>query len=197
MSQADAGPDAGPMMPEADDVTRLRRVWGWILLLGVVLLLLGFGAIGHMMTATEILVLVYGAILLAGGVVQLAYAVWARSGSAFFLLLLDGLLSLVLGGLLVANVPLGAAVITLVLGIYFLVGGALRLITSLAWAMPHRPWQFLSGLVAVALGVLVLMKWPSDTWWFLGLYVGVSLIFNGWSLIMLALVARRMLPKTT
>ncbi len=198
MSQADAGPMVpGPVMPGPEDTVRLRRIWGWVLVLGVVLLILGFAAIGHVLTASEILVLVYGGILLLGGMVQAASAVWVRSWSAFFLLLLDGLLSLVLGGVLLANPLLGMAILTLILGIYFIVGGVLRIAASLAWAMPHRPWQILSGLVGVALGVLVLFKWPADSWWFLGLWVGVNLIFYGWSLIMLALVARRILPKTT
>jgi uncharacterized membrane protein HdeD (DUF308 family) len=196
MSQTDAGPDVGPMMPGPEDTTELRRRWGWILVLGVVLLLLGFGAIGHVVLAGEALALVFGAILLAGGVTQMMYAVWVRRWSGFFLLLLDGLLSVVLGGLVLAYPTLGGLVLALVMGIYFLVGGALRVVTALAWAMPHRGWQVFSGLVAVALGVLVLVNWPGNVWAFLGLYVGVSLLFNGWSLIMLALVARRMLPKT-
>jgi uncharacterized membrane protein HdeD (DUF308 family) len=197
MSTADAGPDAGPIMPGPDDTTELRRRWGWVLVLGVVLLLLGFGAISHVLLAGNIIVLVYGAILLGSGVMEMAFAVWARRWSGFFFLLLDGLLSVVLGGVLLSNPTLGMDILTLVLGIYFLVGGALHIAESLAWPRPHRLWELLSGLVGVALGVVVLLKWPTDSWWFLGLYVGINLIFIGWSLIMLALVARRMIPKTT
>jgi uncharacterized membrane protein HdeD (DUF308 family) len=193
MSQADAGPTL-PLLEE--DTKELRRRWGWILLLGVVLLILGFAAIGHMMLASQIVVLIYAGILLGSGVMEIAFAVWARRWSGFFFLLLDGLLSAVLGGLLLAYPTLAMAILTLILGIYFLVGGALHLAESVMWPRPHRLWEFLSGLASVALGVLVLMKWPTDSWEFLGLYLGVSLVFNGWSLIMLALVARRFLVTT-
>jgi uncharacterized membrane protein HdeD (DUF308 family) len=185
--------DVGPSMPGPEDTKELRRRWGWILVLGVVLLILGLVAIGHVLTATVIVVFLYGWLLVISGALETAYAIWARRWSGFFLLLLDGVLSLFLGILLLRFPVEGIAILTFILAIFFLIGGTLRLLTSLVWALPHRVWQFLSGLVAVGLGAYVLVQWPWDSWWFPGLFVGVELAVNGWSLIMLALVARRFL----
>jgi uncharacterized membrane protein HdeD (DUF308 family) len=185
--------DAGPSMPGPEDWKELRRRWGWILLVGVVLVILGLIAIGHVLTAAVISVFVYGCLLAISGGVETLYAVWARHWSGFFLLLLDGMLSLLVGILLLRFPIASIAILTFVLAIFFIFGGSMRLVAALVWAFPHRIWQFLSGLVGIALGVLVLLQWPEDSWWFFGLFVGIELVFNGWSLIMLSLLARRFL----
>jgi uncharacterized membrane protein HdeD (DUF308 family) len=42
----------------------------------------------------------------------------------------------------------------------------------------------------VVLGVLIWAQWPASGLWVIGLLVGIQLLFTGWSLVMLALVAR-------
>jgi uncharacterized membrane protein HdeD (DUF308 family) len=48
-----------------------------------------------------------------------------------------------------------------------------------------------SGIVSVILGVLIWAQWPVSGLWVIGLLVGIQLLFTGWSLVMLALAARR------
>jgi uncharacterized membrane protein HdeD (DUF308 family) len=55
-----------------------------------------------------------------------------------------------------------------------------------------RGWFLLDGLVGVLLGVLIWADWPSDASWMIGLFVGVRLVFAGWTMIMLALASRRL-----
>jgi uncharacterized membrane protein HdeD (DUF308 family) len=52
------------------DVLRLRKCWPWFLALGLAMILLGFVAIGSQFVATLASVLVFGYLLLAGGVAQ-------------------------------------------------------------------------------------------------------------------------------
>jgi uncharacterized membrane protein HdeD (DUF308 family) len=51
-------------------------------------------------------------------------------------------------------------------------------------------WPLFSGLISVALGVLILMEWPESGLWVIGLFIAIELIFNGWSYIFVALAAR-------
>jgi uncharacterized membrane protein HdeD (DUF308 family) len=185
--------EVGPVTPGVDDRRELRRLWIWVLLLGVVLFLLGLAALAHVFTATVLSVLVYGWLLLAGGVVQTVYAVWARRWSGFFLYLLDGLLCLLVGAFLVRHPVLGADILTFFLAVFFFIGGFLHVLASLIWGLPHRFWEVITGLITVALGVLIWSGWPDTSYWTIGLFVGVELLFNGWSLIMLAVIARRAL----
>ena len=57
----------------------------------------------------------------------------------------------------------------------------------------HDSWGWLlaSGILSVLLGVLIWAQWPASGLWVIGLLVGIQLLFTGWSLVMLALAARR------
>ena len=53
-------------------------------------------------------------------------------------------------------------------------------------------WLLFSGLLGIAVGLLIWLGWPSSATWALGLLVGIELIFAGWSLMLLGLAARRL-----
>lgn len=58
---------------------------------------------------------------------------------------------------------------------------------------PHANWGWIvaAGAVAAILGLMIVLQWPWATVWVLGTLAGVSLIFSGWSYIMVAMAARR------
>ena len=58
---------------------------------------------------------------------------------------------------------------------------------------PHAAWGWIvaAGALAIVVGVMILASWPSSAAWVLGTLAGISLIFSGWSYIMIALAARR------
>jgi uncharacterized membrane protein HdeD (DUF308 family) len=58
--------------------------------------------------------------------------------------------------------------------------------------MPTWGWLLADGIVSVALGLMIAVHWPSTAAWALGLLVGVSLIFNGLSLLLIGSSAERM-----
>jgi uncharacterized membrane protein HdeD (DUF308 family) len=185
----------GVPSPGTDDIRELRRLWLWVLLLGLAMTVLGMVALGHIFLATELSVLVYGYLMLIGGAMQIGYAVWACRWSGFFLYLLEGALFLFIGAVLVRHPLLGAAVLTFFLAIFFLIEGTMRVVAALVWPFPNRFWQFLTGFITVALGVLIWRGWPDDTVWTIGLFVGIDLLFNGWSLLLLGFIARRSLAQ--
>lgn len=51
----------------------------------------------------------------------------------------------------------------------------------------------LNGIVTLILGIMVLNRFPSSAIWLIGLYVGISLLLSGISLLAAALVPRRVL----
>lgn len=48
------------------------------------------------------------------------------------------------------------------------------------------------GIVNLLLGIAIWRQWPVAGLWVIGLFVGIDMIFNGWSLVMLALAAKKL-----
>jgi len=93
--------------------------------------------------------------------------------------LLSALLRGITGYLLVRYPAIGAGGLTLVLGSFFLVGGLFRAIGSAMVRLPKWGWGVFSGVVAFMLGTMVLWQIPNMTPWFIGLSVGIDMIFDG------------------
>ena len=184
----------GIILPGLDSA---RNNWGWVLTLGILLVLLGVFATSAAITTTMLTVLVIGILLLVSGVFEIGSAFRNARYGAFWMHLFEGILDLVCGALLVRYPAAGALTLTLVLAIFFLVGGAMRTFSALMTDLPSGGWAVLSGIVDVILGVFLLLHWPISGLWFLGLAVGIGLIFRGawWSAFALAVHKTPKLPS--
>jgi len=182
----------GPLSSTELSLEQLGRRWGWLLALGIVMLVAGFAAVLFPVLATLAAEIVLGAIFLLVGIVEIAQGLELRRSRGFWLALLLGLVTMGLGLLLLLFPLEGIVSLTLVIAILFLISGVLRVL--MAWRL--RPsanwgWLMLSGVLALILGALVLAQWPEASLWFLGVLVGVDLIFSGWWMVYLAIAARR------
>src|SRR2546430_14603659 len=91
-----------------EEYLRLHRCWACFLVLGIVVMVVGVMAIGAAFIATFTTILAFGALLLAGGVVQIVNAFLGRGWRGFFVHLLVGVIHLIVGTLML-EYPLGAA----------------------------------------------------------------------------------------
>jgi uncharacterized membrane protein HdeD (DUF308 family) len=185
-----------PLSPFATELQELRRNWGWFLVLGIGLILLGTLAIGASCIATLATVWTFGILILIGGVVEIAGSFRAQRWSGFFLHVLAGVLYLVVGFFMLAHPVEAAAGLTLMLAALFLAGGLFRIILSLSHRFPGWGWTLLNGVITLLLGILIWRRWPEASYWVIGLFMGIELIFAGWSWVMLALAVRNV-PKET
>lgn len=182
------------LMPTPLDLQELHRHWGWWLALGLILICLGTLALGWSVLVTLVSVIFFGWILLIAGVMEAIQAFRQRRWSGFFLHLLNGILAVVVGLLLLINPGAGALVLTLLLAMFFIVAGIFRIVAALHLRFPTWGWHLVSGCVTLILGILIWAQWPVSGLWVIGLFVGIDLIFSGWSRIMLALAARNLPP---
>ncbi len=53
-----------------------------------------------------------------------------------------------------------------------------------------------SGIITLILGILVWAQWPVSGLWIIGLFIGIHLIFAGWTQVMLAFGARSLPAET-
>jgi uncharacterized membrane protein HdeD (DUF308 family) len=166
--------------------------WGWFLALGIVLVLAGVAAIAFPLLSTIAAKIALGWIFLAGGVMLLIHAFSIKEWRGFLLELLIGVLYLIAGGWLAFFPFTGIITLTILLAALFLAEGVLEVIMAVR-VRPHEGWVWLllSGLVAVAVGVLIAYELPSSATWAIGLLAGVNLLSTGVSFIVLALAGRR------
>ncbi|HJZ58125.1 MAG TPA: HdeD family acid-resistance protein [Gemmataceae bacterium] len=175
-----------------EEVQDLRRNWGWFVALGVVLIAVGALAISYPVTATITTVQVFGILALIAGVVEIVSGVWTRRWGGFFLHLLCGLLYLFLGVVLLDRPLLGAAGYTLLLAVFFVASGLFRTVVAATQRFSGWGWVLLSGVITFILGVMIWQNLPEAALWVIGLFVGIDLIFNGWSWVMLGLAVRHL-----
>ena len=169
----------------------LSRNWGWLLALGILMIILGVVAMAAPVVATIAIQVMLGWLLVISGIAEGIHAFMVKEWRGFLLELLSAVLYLGVGLLLLVDPLKGALALTLILAVFLLVEGIFKIITALR-VRDHRGWGWLlaSGIVSVVLGVLIWKQWPTSGLWVIGLLVGIQLLFTGWSLVMLALVAR-------
>jgi uncharacterized membrane protein HdeD (DUF308 family) len=133
-------------------------------------------------------------LLVLTGVAEDAGAFWGRGWSGFFLELISGVLSIVVG-LLFLRAPLNAlAALTLLLACFLMAGGIFKIVTAAAYRFAAWGWSLAGGIIDVILGVMIWQEWPESALWVLGLFVGINLLFRGFNWIALGL-ALRSLPR--
>jgi uncharacterized membrane protein HdeD (DUF308 family) len=161
------------------DLDESHDAWGWLVALGIALIILGVVCIAEEVTSTLVTVLAFGWLLILGAVLGLIQAFRVRNWSGFFLYLLTALLRGVTGYLLI-RYPFTAEVsLTLLLASLFLVGGTFRTIGAGTLRFPRWGWAALSGLLSVVLAVVLLIQLPAVSLWFIGFAIGIEFIFDG------------------
>jgi uncharacterized membrane protein HdeD (DUF308 family) len=175
-------------------LSALRGNWLWFVVLGCVLVALGIIALGSVVIASLAAAVAIGILLLLAGVGEVIGAFWCRGWSGFFLELLSGVLSIVVG-LLFLRAPLNAlAALTLLIACFLMVGGIFKIVAALSYRFAAWGWSLASGIIDVILGVMIWQEWPASALWVIGLFVGINLLFRGINWIALGL-ALRALPQ--
>lgn len=167
----------------ATGLEQVRKSWGWFLVLGILLTILGVICIGKAQTATKFSILALGWVLAISGVVWLINSFYAISWHGFFLYLLNAIIRGVTGYLLIRHPNAGAEGVTMLLAALFMVGGLFRGVGASVIQFPRWGWTVFSGLVSFALGVYLLATWPATSTYFIGIVIGVDLFFDGASLV--------------
>lgn len=173
-------------------VDELKKRSGWFIGLGIALVILGTLALGSSIIFTIASMVFVGSLLVAGGILQTAHAFLAKRWGGFFVDLLTGVLNIIIGLLIAAHPAAVAAALTLLIAVFLIIGGVFRIVLALAIRFHHIFWLILHGIVNVMLGVMILQQWPLSGLWVIGLFIGIDMVFNGWTLIMLGLAARKL-----
>ncbi|WP_340161880.1 DUF308 domain-containing protein [uncultured Hoeflea sp.] len=169
------------------------RSWTWMAVLAVICIVGGFLALLNPFGATIFAVTLAGWVFLIQGVIQNIHAFRVRDWPGFIWSLGIGVLSLLVGVILVADPLAGAIPLTLLVAVLFLATG----VAKIMFALSLKPasgwvWVLVSGLVSAALGVLILAGLPASATTILGLLLGIELVSNGVLFLFVALGLRKL-----
>ena len=167
------------------DEVRAHRTW--FLCMGVALIVIGTLAIGSAEFMTMVSVLLLGWILIFGGVFEVIHGIARRAWGGFFINLMGGALYAVTGLLMITHPGVAAVTLTLLIAMLLIVAGAFRIFVAFSTPMHHRGWLVLNGLISLFLGFCIFDSWPVSGLWAIGLFIGIDMIFDGWTEVMLAL----------
>ncbi|HEC09478.1 MAG TPA: hypothetical protein ENI86_07915 [Acidimicrobiales bacterium] len=187
---------------ERSDTTELRIEgwlplhWGTLVTLG--LLMVVVGSMGLIWTPVYSLgvATAFGAFLFALGMVELVSMVflgnWRTMGGLPHALV--ALAYVIGGGYALINPPAAAAGLTFAISVMLLFIGAVRLSLSLALRSAGLSWGWTmaASLVDLLLALLIIVGWPESGVWVPGLLFAVELLMNGWLLLALGWVLRKL-----
>lgn len=168
----------------------LKQSWGWFFAVGAAMVVVGTMAVTVPGLASLGVTLLLGWMLLIGGVVQGVHAFTVRRWRGFLVQAVIAVLYVGVGLLFLANPLGGMFTLTLVVTAFLLIEGVFRLVTALQ-TRPAANWSWIamSGIVSIVLASMIWAELPGDALWIIGLLVGVNIIFNGFSMIMVAMAA--------
>jgi uncharacterized membrane protein HdeD (DUF308 family) len=158
--------------------------WWVLLLIGVLSVIAGVIVLADPDNSLSVLVIVSGIYIVLSSVLELwAVAFVSRSGTAA----LFGVLGIVIGILLIRHPVNSILAATLLVGLWFVAVGVIRLVEALgskrgAWALAVAALQIVVGIVLVASPHIGLAT--------LALLIGIAFILNGIALVGLGVVIR-------
>jgi uncharacterized membrane protein HdeD (DUF308 family) len=190
------------MTADVESQINIKKSMGWVIALSIALIVLGVLAIILPSIASAFFTSVIGWLTLVSGVVMIVQSFQSKPVRGFWLNLMVGIFYAIAGIYILFNIAAAVLALTLAFGILFIVEGIFTIIMAFTNRAGHRMSWFvaLNGIVTLILGIMVLNRFPFSALWLIGLYVGISLLMSGISLLTAALATRRAiansLPRT-
>lgn len=170
---------------------QLKENANWYLLLGIALIVLGGFALAFSVYTTIFSVIYLGIFMIIVGFFQAVKSFKISKWGSFLLHLLLGALYVAAGFFITFNPLVNAVSLTLLLAVFFLISGILKIFFSFMPNTLHRFWVAISGILSIALAVLIWAQWPISGLWVIGTFVAIDTIFTGLTWVMLALNANK------
>jgi uncharacterized membrane protein HdeD (DUF308 family) len=171
----------------SDDINKRSA---WSIFMGFVTAALGVFMIIYPLITAEITTVLLGWALIFVGVAQLVFALNSQTVGNFFLKVLLAVLY-GLCGIGLAFFPVGLPALTATVGTLLLLQGVLEAVAAFQLRpLPGWGWFLFDALASLLLGILILAEWPSSSVWAIGTLVGVAVLMNGISRIVIGTTIR-------
>lgn len=171
----------------------IKKNAGFSIVVGILILLTGFLAMGAPFIAGLSVAMMVGIMLVCGGIFQIVFAVKTKAG-VFAVIM--GILAILMGGYMVMNLDVALASLTLVLAMFLIITGIFEAVL----AFQSKPaegwgWALFSAIMTLILGIMIWRQFPLSGTFAIGILVGLKLIFSGMTLMTLGFGARSLSKK--
>lgn len=131
--------------------------------------------------------IIFGGLLLAGGLLQIMNALSYHGTKDWGFQLVAGMSLAILGGLMLLNPFAGAATLTAILAAVFFVNGFIRVIHGFQMrGMWGNGFGILNGIFGILISVMIFATWPVSSLWLIGILIGIDFLLVGFWLISIA-----------
>lgn len=164
--------------------------WGWVLALGLVLVVAGILAILQPIATSLATGIILAWLLIAGGIFAVIAGTTDLRALGGWIYVLLGFLSVLAGIIVMFNPFAGILSLVWAIGAWLVLAGILQLAGALR-ARAGKGWLAFLGLVDIVLGIVLMIMDPFSALFFLAVAVGVSFLVRGVGAILFALGLRR------
>lgn len=165
----------------------IRQFWLFYFTQGVLMGMTGLVALMVPFFPTSGVVPMLGWMLVVSGVFQSIILIRVIKVPHFWLQLISVALSIVIGALFIGYTGGDLLPLTLLMVVFFMIGGIARIIFALT-IRPFRNWGWVlgSGVVGILLAAFLWSSAPIAAAWLLGILVGIQLLTEGAALAYMA-----------
>ena len=163
--------------------TRYSTFKNWSLILGILMVLLGLMTIAISPVTTLFSIAFLGIVLTIRGGFDIVHTLTIRYQKESNWNLFNGILSVVIGVLILSRPAITVGIITFLISVYLISSGLFRTIASPVERQSQWGVTMLGGIVSLLLGIWVIAGWPEISFWLIGIFVGVEILVQGMVLI--------------
>ena len=175
-------------MVYADPGGSLGLSRGWLIGLGVVMIILGLVALWNVVDATIVTTAIVGWVLVIAGVMHIVGAFGGGSTGGRILSALLGILYIIVGFDLVFDPLQGTLALTIAVAIMLLIDGVIRIFTSISNRGEGWGWMVALGVINILLGIWIWTNFPISGL-VIGFFVGLQLLFIGLTWLMVGFMS--------
>jgi len=172
----------------------IPRAINWSIALSILLIVAGLFALLVPSVSGIAITLVFGWAMVFSGITHFIFAFKTHTTGGRIWELLVGAVYLFTGFVLLMHPLDSLLVLTLVLAYYLFFEAIVEVIQYFQLRPRHGAvWLLVDGIITFILAVMIWRAWPASSVWVIGTLVGISMIFSGFSRLMLSLAAKRIL----
>ncbi|MBS3952674.1 MAG: hypothetical protein KGZ88_06985 [Methylomicrobium sp.] len=129
---------------------------------------------------------VCGVVIFIVGCLECFDAAITKDLRSFFLNLQNGVLDVVVSGLIIFSIGDDPIRLSLLIAAFLMIKGIFRLTLAYATQLPNMISTSVGAGISIFLGLLIWLEWPSSAVWFLALCLSSEIGLRGWAGIMFA-----------
>ncbi|HTH52982.1 MAG TPA: DUF308 domain-containing protein [Edaphobacter sp.] len=175
-----------------------NKTVNWSIFLSILLILVGFVTLLLPFLGGIGITIFIGWLMIVSGITHIIFAWKSHTTGGKIWELLVGLAYLFAGIYLITHPVAGLASLTLLLAFYLFFEGIFEIVGYFQ-VRPRQGagWLLIDGIVTLILAWMIWAHWPSSSVWAVGTLIGISMLFSGFSRLMLSMSAKRLLKLRT